>query len=204
MDESDHPVGPVIRLALVVGWAWLALSWSARRRARVALHSTVTARLGRRGHVGSRRRAHWHVENEAPSALDLLAVLLRGGVPPASALVELASVVDPWAAPWATRIARRLQRGERLADATDVVAAEQPDAVRAALLGLGGSFRSAGDAAMAAHDAARSCRSAVRRRREARVRRAGVAILLPLTVCVLPAVVLVVVVPLLAGLGVTR
>jgi tight adherence protein C len=156
------------------------VGWSASRRSR--------QRAGARAVAADRSRL--------PLLLDLVGVCIAGGLTPGAGFARVAPIGCP--AGWWSDLARRLERGQALADALGAAGGPQDLWVRKALGPVAAAARSGGSVEDALDRTAQVLRGRVRREREERARRLPVALLLPLTMCVLPAVMLVVVAPLLA------
>jgi len=148
--------------------------------------------------VVERRRSVEVLDASLAGVLDLLSVCVSSGQ---TLALAIDTVTDATAGPiheWLGLIRHRLRSGERLADA-----------MSAASSGFGGTLRVVvstviarerigapqGDALR--HAAARQ-RQIVIQRRDERIRRLPVLLLLPLTLCVLPAITLVILVPTFA------
>jgi Flp pilus assembly protein TadB len=97
------------------------------------------------------------------------------------------------------RVLERHRHGETLADALRHVGADEGDPLEGLLSSLATAQRSGAPLHDALGRSADRQRQALRREAEARVRRLPVTMLLPLVCCVLPAFVLLTIVPVLAG-----
>ena len=143
------------------------------------------------------RRRREALEDALPLAVDLLAACLAAGQAPGAALDEVAAAVDAPLRDELREVSARLRLG------ADPVAVWRDVAAHPQLGGWGRTVLRAVDsgasvaAAMAAQ--ADDLRLAARGRMEARARAVGVRAALPLGVCLLPAFVLLGVVPLVAG-----
>jgi pilus assembly protein TadC len=143
------------------------------------------------------RRRRAAIDETLPLAVDLLASCLAVGQAPAAALQQVSAVVDPPLRAELEEVATRLRLG------ADPVAVWRDVATHPQLGGWGRTVLRAVDSgasvadAMAAH--ADDLRQAARGRVETRARAVGVRAALPLGVCLLPAFVLLGVVPLVAG-----
>jgi Flp pilus assembly protein TadB len=143
------------------------------------------------------RRRREALERGMPLAVDLLASCLAVGQAPGAALDEVAGVLRGPLAEELRTLSSRLRLG------ADPVTVWRDVAVHPQLGGLGRSVLRAVDSgssvaeAMAAH--ADDLRRAARSRVEAQARALGVRAALPLGICLLPAFVLLGVVPLAAG-----
>ena len=150
-----------------------------------------------------RRRARVRgraVERSVPHVLDVLTVAARAGCTPRVALAATAAWSPPATRALLVDVERRCRLGVSLADALDVLAAEEPAlAPVAEVLAL--SERSGAPTAELLERLADEARAGLRRRAEAHARRVPVRLLFPLVFLVLPAFGLLTVVPaLLAGL----
>ncbi len=131
----------------------------------------------------------------AAAALDLIAVCVAAGLTPGAAVSRVVAMRTP--PKWVGALDEALRSGTPLADAIDGSQLAD-DWLRRALGPVAAAARSGGSVAAAIDRSVDRLRHDVRRTREERARRLPVALLLPLTFCVLPAVVLVVVAPMLA------
>lgn len=143
------------------------------------------------------RRHREAVDDALPLAVDLLASCLAVGQAPGTALDEVARVIGAPLRVELAEISARLRLGaDPVAVWRDVAAHPQLGGWGRAVLRAVDSGASVADA-MAAH--ADDLRLAARSRTEARARAVGVRAALPLGVCLMPAFVLLGVVPLVAG-----
>lgn len=151
----------------------------------------------RRLEPASVRRRREAIDEALPLAVDLLASCLAAGQAPAVALQPVTDVVDPPLRDELQEVATRLRLGaDPIRVWRDVAAHPQLGSWGRTVLRAVDSGASVADA-MAAH--ADDLRQASRSRVEARARAVGVRAALPLGVCLLPAFVLLGVVPLVAG-----
>jgi Flp pilus assembly protein TadB len=151
----------------------------------------------RRLEPASARRRREAIDQALPLAVDLLASCLAAGQAPAAALQQVAGVIDDPLCDELQEIATRLRLGaDPVAVWRDVAAHPQLGSWGRTVLRAVDSGASVADA-MVAH--ADDLRQASRSRVEARARAVGVRAALPLGVCLLPAFVLLGVVPLVAG-----
>jgi tight adherence protein C len=165
----------------------------------VMLSLGIMAMVVRRGRAGRRMRSEMAaIERSLPDAVDLLRLAARAG----TSIHLLIPVVLP-RLPESLRssfaeVQRRVARGERLGDALDALdSLGEPGEPLVALLrsaAFDGTSLSHGLDRIA--DDARLIR---RRRAEQAARRLPVQLLFPLVICVLPAFVLLAVVPLVAA-----
>ena len=151
----------------------------------------------RRLEPASVRRRREAIDEALPLAVDLLASCLAAGQAPAVALQQVTDVVDHPLRDELQEVATRLRLGaDPIRVWRDVAAHPQLGSWGRTVLRAVDSGASVADA-MAAH--ADDLRQASRSRGEARARAVGVRAALPLGVCLLPAFVLLGVVPLVAG-----
>jgi Flp pilus assembly protein TadB len=144
-------------------------------------------------------RARRNAERSMPLILDLLGVWLAVGATPGAALAATAVLVPPNEADWVRSALAANRAGLRVADAIDLAAAEEPPLVRRAAGTVAGAVRSGADVVRACTETAAAVRIALHHRHSERIRRTGVLLLGPLVVCILPAVVLGTVVPILGA-----
>ena len=151
----------------------------------------------RRLEPASVRRRREAIDEALPLAVDLLASCLAAGQAPAVALQQVTDVVDHPLRDELQEVATRLRlAADPIRVWRDVAAHPQLGSWGRTVLRAVDSGASVADA-MAAH--ADDLRQASRNRVEARARAVGVRAALPLGVCLLPAFVLLGVVPLVAG-----
>jgi Flp pilus assembly protein TadB len=169
------PPAPVVGLAVgAVCWRLVGrLETPAARRHRLALAAAV------------------------PHVVDLMAACLAAGLAPAAALEEIRAAVGPPALDELAAVSRRLQLG------VDPVTVWSDLARHPQLGGLGRSLARATQSGASVADAmqrlADDLRRAARADVENQARAVGVQAAIPLGLCLLPAFVLVGVVPLVAG-----
>ncbi len=157
----------------------VALGWMQLRRHRAAVASTAEREAG---------------QLAAAAALDLVAVCVAAGLTPGAAISRVVEARTP--PEWLREIDVALRAGSQLADALDDPDLIEDDWLRRSLGPIAAASRSGGSVTDALDRTVERLRRDVRRAREERARRLPVALLLPLTFCVLPAVVLVVVAPM--------
>ena len=163
------------------------------RRARVAVIARVLGAPVRRRRT---RRADAAVVTELPIAIDLIGVAVGAGCTPFQA-VELSAA---WSPPRVRRVLDTIVRSTALGSSFDVAlqeAAHRTPTVRRLTETLRTSARLGTPAAAALGRLAQEVRADVRRRAEAHARTVPVRLLFPLVFCVLPAFVLLTVVPVL-------
>ncbi len=153
--------------------------------------------LARREPAAARRRRE-QVARGLPVAVDLLAVALAAGAAPSSALRAVAAAVEGPVAEELDGVARGLALGR------DPAQVWRDAARRPGLGGLGRAMLRAVESGSSVSDAlvrlSEDLRAAAHADAESRARTVGVRAALPLGLCLLPAFVLVGVVPLVAGM----
>jgi len=157
-------------------------------------------------YVWSRRR--WHaaraasrhridVRSRLPDVIDLVSISLVAGLTPRLALPRLAQLAPaPFGAAFRA-VLHRVEHGTPLADAWSTLVLELGDEARPLALALAASERYGMPLAPAMDLLGAEARHARRRQSEAVARRLPVRLAFPLTCCVLPAFVLLTIVPLL-------
>lgn len=159
----------------------------------VAVHRFLSGR-----ECAADRRRREQVARGLPLAVDLLAVAMAAGAAPSSALRAVAAAVDGPVAEELELVARGLALGR------DPVQVWRDAARRPGLGGLGRALLRAVESGSSVSDAlmrlSEDLRGAARAEAESRARTVGVRAALPLGLCLLPAFVLVGVVPLVAGM----
>lgn len=148
------------------------------------------ARVGRRWW---RARSTGGVVDDVAESADLLALASAAGCPVHEALLEAGEARGPGTA--LHGVAAELERGQALADVLDRLARRGDDAWHALATTLALSAESGAPAAVVLRRLAAQERTRARRERERRARRLPVVLLLPLVGLVLPAFVLVTLVP---------
>ena len=170
------PAGPVAGLAAAAG-AWLVIG---------------------RSEPPGERRARLAAEADLPALVLLLAAALRGGAPPATALGVCRAALPGGAADRLEPVQARLALG---VDPVAVWESLVPDPVLAPLARtMSAAARSGASVADAIERLAVDLARTARARREDRARAVGVKAALPLGLCLLPAFLLIGVVPVVAGL----
>lgn len=152
--------------------------------------------LLRREPAGERRRRE-QVTRQLPHAVDLLAVVLAAGAAPSTALATVAAAVEG-------PVARELEAARHaLALGRDPARVWREVARRPGLAALGRSMARAVETGAPVSDAlhrlAEDLQAAARAEAESRARTVGVRAAAPLGLCLLPAFVLIGVVPLVAA-----
>ncbi len=152
--------------------------------------------LGRREAPSARRRRE-RLAAAVPHAVDLLSACLTAGLSPSAAVEQIAGAVDPPLSEELAALSARLRLG------VDPVTAWQDLAAHPQLGPLGRTVSRAVESGASVADAMLRLAEDLRRQRgaevESRARTVGVRAALPLGLCLLPAFVLVGVVPLVAG-----
>jgi Flp pilus assembly protein TadB len=143
------------------------------------------------------RRRREQLAASVPHVVDLMASCLAAGLSPDGAVEQIAAAVDPPISDELAALAARLRLG------VDPVTVWRDLAGHPQLGGLGRSIARAVDSGASVSEAMQRLAEDLRRRTradvEARARAVGVKAAIPLGVCLLPAFVLVGVVPLVAG-----
>jgi tight adherence protein C len=175
-------------LALAALWpplpALAALAWFGRRR-------WAQARVAHR-----ERRA---IAVALPDVIDLLVVAIGAGLTPTLAVRHLAALAPaPFAAAFA-EVQRRVDRGQRLADALDALPERLGEPTHPLVSAIGGAERYGAPLAPALELLAHDARRERRRQAEEAARTLPVKLCFPLVCCVLPAFVLLTIAPLVAG-----
>ena len=159
--------------------------------------AAATGAWVRRMETPAARRRRERLEADLPHAVDLLAACLAAGRAPGQAVAEVAAALDGPLHDELALVAARLRLG------TDPAAVWRALAAHAQLGRLGRSLarvaETGASVAVASARLAEDLRHDGRARVEARARAVGVKAALPLGVCLLPAFVLVGVVPLVVG-----
>ena len=180
--------GAVVAIALLAVWPPLAglvaAAWFGRRR-------WIRDRTVRR-----RRQA---VAVALPDVIDLLVVAIGAGLTPTLAVRHLAALApSPFSVGFA-EVQRRVERGQRLADALDALPEHLGEPAHPLVAAIGGAERYGAPLAptleLLAHDARRERR----RQAEEAARTLPIKLCFPLVGCILPAFVLLTVAPLVAG-----
>jgi Flp pilus assembly protein TadB len=195
--QRDDP--PVLRLVGTASVALVALAFlggALGPPAAVAAGGTFWWVTGRMEPPAVRRRRE-QLAASVPHAVDLMAACLAVGLSPTAALDQVAAAVDGPLAEELTELTARLRVG------VDPVTVWQDLAGHPQLGGLGRAVSRAEDSGASVSEAMLRLAEDLRRRGRAEVehdaRAVGVKAALPLGVCLLPAFVLVGVVPLVAG-----
>lgn len=150
----------------------------------------------RRRHLA---RAAAELRRTFPELLELFVVLVNVGLTPPLALVELAQAAPPAWQPAVADAASRQRSGERFADALLALTERHGDVAETFVGVLAHADRYGEPVAPVLDRLAAEARQARRRQAEADARRIPVRLCFPLATCVLPAFVVLTIVPLLAG-----
>lgn len=195
---------PLASLAVLV-LAWFAVA--PRTRPWVVL-----GRLGRRHRQGKEGPSRLHVDGgtesdtrscDVPTGADLLAVAISAGAPIQQALTDVAAVLrNSGKASPVVSAGDRLERGAELSAVLDTMA-QVGGGWHSLATQLSLSVDSGASSDGALRRLAAQERLRIRRERERRARRLPVLLLLPLTTMVLPAFVLVTVVPFVVAGGIS-
>jgi Flp pilus assembly protein TadB len=147
----------------------------------------------------ARRRATRRFAHQVPVAIDLVRVAVHAGATPYGALALAADASPPLVADALTRVVHHVGVGAALPDALDHAADRDPP-LRPLTEALALTHRLGAPLAPMLARAARDARRELRRQAEARARTVPVRLLFPLVFLVLPAFVVLTVVPaLIAG-----
>lgn len=192
--EADRRVGGVLVGVGLTIWVHPMLS--------LALGAALVARRWFQARAATRRAAR-AVVDELPDLVDVVALAVQGG---ASIHQAVASAAAAGSGRCASGLVDALQRtehgGARLADALDDLPDHLGDAARPFVRALVASERYGVSAGPALDLVGRDLRDQRRRRAEEDIRRVPVRLVFPLVCCILPAFVVLTVVPLLlASLG---
>ena len=145
------------------------------------------------------RGRHRELWRQLPEAADLLALRLSAGLPVAAAVATVSGAHDGPVGAALTRIDRRHREGQRFAQAVSAVLVEVSADLRPLLTTIGAAHVDGGPVVESLRRLAADHREQRRRHGEAEARRVPVMLLFPLVCCILPAFVLIALVPLVAG-----
>lgn len=146
-----------------------------------------------------RRRGHAQEDHALPEVIDLLALTVSSGCTVHSALRLIAPRVPGRIGSAVRRAVARVDAGERLTDALGALPAQLGSSVAPLVDVLTNALREGGAIGDALERLAADHRRARRALAHERARRLPVLLLFPLVLCILPAFVLLTVLPLLAG-----
>jgi len=159
------------------------------------------ALAGRRRWIRARqqRRARHAVTTALPDTVDLLVVAIGAGLTPALAIQHLAVLAPPPFAAAFAETRRRVEHGQRVADALDALTEQLGDPVRPLVAAVTGAERYGAPLAPTLDVLAHEARRERRRQAEEAARTLPVKLCFPLVGCILPAFVLLTIAPLIAG-----
>jgi Flp pilus assembly protein TadB len=183
-------VAALVGLSVLLGATWPPL---------VALPSL--ALFGRRGWVRARRRrvADETVRVALPDVIDLFVVAVGAGLTPTLAVRRLATLApSPFAAAF-VEVGRRVDRGQRVADALGALVEQLGEPARPLVTAVGGAERYGTPLGPTLEMLGQEARRERRRHAEERARTLPVKLCFPLVGCILPAFVLLTIAPLVAG-----
>lgn len=149
--------------------------------------------------MSSRRRLERQQANEVPDAAELLVALVRAGLTPTLAVRAAARHATGHAGDAFALVVRRLDGGERLADALDGLTVHLGPTARPLADALATTERYGLPLAPVLDQLATDARAARRRAADQRARELPVRLGIPLVVCTLPSFVLLAIVPVIAG-----
>ncbi len=175
-------------VVLVVVWPPLAVA--------AVVAAVIGPRLLRRR---ADRRRTVAIRRQLPDVVDLLVVAVVAGLTPALAIDHLAALApQPFAGAFG-EIGRRTRRGQRLADALDVLPQRLGEPVRPVAHTLASTERYGTPVGPALELLAHDARRDRRRLAEEAARTVPIKLCFPLVCCTLPAFVLLTIAPLVAG-----
>ena len=187
---ADQRLGAVVIATATIGVVAPLLAPAAGAAAFLA--SVGAARRQRRCDVD-------RIVRDLPELIDLLSLALAAGGSIPTALRDVSRVTSgPVSAAFAEATAR-LDAGHRLADALDAVVAATSEHVAPLARALSDADHYGTRLTATLHRLASEARATRRRRAETAARQVPVRLLLPLVICILPAFVLLSLVPMLAG-----
>ena len=190
----DPRLDGVVGRTVVVGLAGALVD--VRVGAALAILSSIAPVLQARG---ARRRHQAAVVRELPEVIDLLRLSVAAGGSMLTSLQALRSASLGPITRALDEVCLRVTRGHRLADALDRVVAETGEPVRPLVRALAGSEHYGTELLPTLERLATEAREHRRREAQTAARRVPVRLLLPLVMCILPAFVLLTLVPPLAG-----
>jgi tight adherence protein C len=177
-----------VGLALAVVWPPLAVA--------AVVGAVLGPRWVRRRTDRLRRLA---VQRQLPDVVDLLVVAIAAGLTPALAVDQLATLAPKPFGGAFTEIGRRMRRGQRLADALEVLPEHLGEPARPLAHTLASTERYGTPVGPALELLAHDARRDRRRLAEEAARTVPVKLCFPLVCCTLPAFVLLTIAPLVAG-----
>lgn len=190
----DHVGDTPLGLAVVAGFPLAVVALPLLLAPPVAIAAVALVRARR-----SSRRRDQSLTVGLADVLDQLGLAVGAGLALPAALREVAPWVPSVYRPILADVVRRIDAGGALADALHHLGRHVPPAGRRSIAVLSAAVRDGTPVAPSLLHAAEEARRARRRLVEAQVRRLPVLLLLPLVVCVLPAFVLLTLVPLVLG-----
>jgi tight adherence protein C len=149
--------------------------------------------------IAATRRRRRQLANDLPGAIEVLRMAVAAGETLQGAIGLVAREIAGPAGDVFARVWRRVKHGESLVDALLGVASGHDAQVEGILVLLATVHRSGSSVGAGLSRAVVRQRDELRRQAQQNARRLPVAMLLPLLCCVLPAFVLVTIVPVLAG-----
>lgn len=148
--------------------------------------------------VVARRRAVELLDASVAGVLDLLSVCVSSGLTLALAIETVTGATSGPIHEWLGQIQHRVKAGEQLGDAMSAASIASGGTLGVVVATVIAREQIGAPQGNALRHAAARQRQLVRQRRDERIRRLPVLLLLPLTLCVLPAVMLVILVPTFA------
>jgi Flp pilus assembly protein TadB len=196
LDERRQPWRVRAHVAVLLGASvLLAATWPP-----LAVVPPLAA-YGRRRWVRARRRRRTAeaVRAALPDVIDLFVVAVGAGLTPTLAVRRLATLAPgPFAVAFA-EVGRRIDRGERVADAMGALIEQLGEPARPLVSAVSGAERYGTPLAPTLDMLAQEARRERRRYAEERARTLPVKLCFPLVGCILPAFVLLTIAPLIAG-----
>lgn len=185
-----RPNRSVVLLSAVLGTVWLPF----------ALLAPILQVLSRRARPLLRQRAdRLAVTATLPDAIDLLVVAIQSGLTPELALRRLAPYLTGPLHTATQAVFTRIAHGERFGDALDALPDALGEPVRPLVAALTGSERYGLPLAPALDVVSAMSRDKRRRDAETAARKLPVRLSFPLVLCILPAFVILTVVPAIFG-----
>jgi tight adherence protein C len=182
------------RMAVALGWLlstlWLPLA---------ALPSAAALAHHRLRAIGSAHRDRRHITTDLPDAVDLLLVAIHAGLTPELALRRLTPYLSGVLQSAALDVFARTDAGERFGDALEALTSRLGEPVRPLVAALTGSERYGLPLGPALDVVATVTRDQRRRAAETAARRLPVRLSFPLVLCILPAFIILTVVPAIFG-----
>lgn len=146
-----------------------------------------------------RRRSEAAVIGALPESIELLIVALRAGATPEFAVRRLATLLEEPIGPALGEVVRRVDAGDRFADALESLTATAGEATRPLVRAITASERYGLPLVPALERVTFEARAIRRRRNETAIRQLPVKLAFPLVGCVLPAFAVLTIVPALIG-----